>query len=222
MRIVNGPDGPEPRWFSEPSPYQVDPFAEFQRQCEREDRERKARQEAEEKARKAKALSDAVRQAEKGSIAAMQQVLELIATDHNIKIVWREPDSEAYGFASGRTVHIPPIRSEVEFAVGLHEIGHCLSEPCRGGDHQRHRDGRWTNCMRCELNADEKALTLAPFSRAMFQEMRRGLQSYRQSTPAPATAVQALDQMASGVAYIKAKQMQYRRDLIAQWKREGL
>jgi hypothetical protein len=80
------------------------------------------------------------------------------------------------------------------FAVALHELGHCLSERCEGGDHRPDPSVvRWHNCIRCEQLAWDRALTLAPFSRSMFNELRRGLAIYRQQTPAPASAVEALD-----------------------------
>ena len=134
---------------------------------------------------------------------------QLLAEKHAIKVDWCStlPSAEAYAFATGtRKITVPPLKSEIEFAVCLHEIGHCLSERCSGGDHQRDPNvARWHHCIQCEVLAWQAAMRLLPFSfsERMHGELRRGLLTYRRGTPAPATATKALDWLASPLGLLE-------------------
>src|SRR4030095_8213030 len=67
--------------------------------------------------------------------------------------------------------------------------------------------------MRCEVAAWQKAMTLVRFTPAMFGEVKRGLGSYRHTTPAPQSAVDALDSQCSSLAYAEHRQDFVRRSL---------
>lgn len=179
----------------------------------REKQEREAREKSERLARINAQLGPAVRQAERGDLAAMRRVIELLAERDGLRIYWREPTGEAYGYALGTSgMVIPPIRSATDFAVGIHEWGHTQSERCRGGDHQPQADGRWHLCLRCEQLAWEKAMTVITFSREMFAELQRGLSSYRRRISGPATAVAAVDKTKSFSTYADLRLRKARLD----------
>ena len=116
---------------------------------------------------------------------------------------WHKPKPwESRGTAWGRgrnaRVRLPHIRSAVEFAICLHEIGHTLAEPCEGAGHLR-AEGR--GCVRCEHLAWGVACQIAPFSRRMHEELRHCLGTYRRSTNAAPGELQHLDRISGTVAW---------------------
>ena len=81
--------------------------------------------------------------------------IERLLRELEITVEWRHPSqmpSGAAAFAEVRRRHvvIPPIVSETEFAIALHECGHVMAEDCRGGLHRRNRavQNYW-HCIRC-------------------------------------------------------------------------
>jgi hypothetical protein len=172
------------------------------------------------------ALDTAARRAEAGDLAAMTEMIHLLAERHSVRITWRPPDQQAYAYAIGtKAVVIPPIRSATDFAVCLHELGHCVAGPCAGGDHQPQRNGQWRACLRCEQEAWEIAMRMCVFSPAMFAELQRGLTWYRRSTGGPASAAEAVDRTKGTITWAdsvqKHKRMRDRHALVACWKTDS-
>lgn len=158
------------------------------------------------------------------SPAEMAAVVARIARGHGIVIEWRAPSQMPAGvaaYAVGRNrIVIPGIVDAVTFAVVLHELGHCLSEPCRGGDHRPDpRVKEWSHCVRCEQLAWQKAMELHEFSPAMFRRLQWSLGLYRQTTPAPCTAIEALDRQRGTVAYREHQQRVRRHEERVRWLR---
>ena len=174
--------------------------------------------------------AELLRAAEGGDMAAMRQVVALLAEKHNITIkilATMPPGVGAYAQWHKRAIVIQEIVDAAGFATALHEIGHVIAGKCTGrAPHQPDpRVQRWHHCLACENAASEIALTLAPFSRSMHAEIARGLKAYRRSTPGPASEVARLDRLASGITYCRAKQgrvrMQLRHDMVKQWRAEA-
>jgi hypothetical protein len=151
-----------------------------------------------------------------GKAAEYTALVNQIAQEHKVTVKWRRrPEipagAIAYARVSAREIVTPIIEGDDVacdqlFAIALHEIGHCLSERCKGGDHAAVNDGRWHSCLRCETLASEKAMTLTKFSRAMFDELSRGLSAYRRRTPGPQSAVAALDRQRGSLAFAEHRQ----------------
>ena len=139
-----------------------------------------------------------------------------IARQHGIKVEWRRPvdipgNAVAFARPSSREVVLPHIQGSDEecdrlLAVALHEIGHCLSEKCQGGDHAPVRNGRAYACLRCEQLATAKAMELGPFTRGMFDRLAEGLGTYRRTTRGPRTAIDALDRQRGSLTFAEHRQ----------------
>jgi len=151
-----------------------------------------------------------------GKAAEYTALVNQIAKEHNVKVDWRNRsdiprDSFAFARVRAREIVVPHISGDEAscqqiLAVCLHEVGHVLSEECRGGDHAPVSDGRWHSCLKCEQLAWARALELAPFSRAMFAELKRGLGVYRRNVPGPKSAVAALDSQCSPLTFATHRQ----------------
>lgn len=158
-----------------------------------------------------------------GKAAEYTALVNQIAKEHTITVKWRRRSeipagAIAYARVSAREIVTPIIEGDEVacdqlFAIALHEIGHCLSERCQGGDHAPVNDGRWHSCLRCETLASEKAMTLTKFSRAMFDELSRGLSAYRRRTPGPRSAVAALDRQRGSLTFAEHRQSLVRRSI---------
>jgi hypothetical protein len=116
----------------------------------------------------------------------------------------------AYADLRGKRVVCPPIEDEIDVAIVLHELGHHLSEPCKGSRH--HKDPKvtnWHHCLACEVDAWTCAIALVkplPWSRAMHQRLTRSLQIYRRQTPGGRSARRELDALACPIAWFELKQ----------------
>lgn len=162
--------------------------------AEKESRAKQAAAEQTERDRLRRALP---RMTDRDCAAAFTQIVESFTREHGITIEWRsEMELDGYAHPRKRRIVVPRIAGtrptcEERFAVCLHEIGHVLSEPCRGGDHRRAKSGA---CLRCEVLATRRSMQLWPLTRPMFETLRWALGTYRDgSAPKPQTAVAALD-----------------------------
>jgi hypothetical protein len=199
-----------------------------------ERREREARERAAKQAATAAAAERTWRAAEsallprieRGDVAAMREFIQALTTRHGITIETRTvmpAGASAYANIPARRIVVPPLDGPEAFAIYLHETGHVLAEPCRGGDHQPDRSvTRWHHCVKCESEAWRIALELAPFSRQMFARLQWSLQTYRRKTPAPARALQAADQLTGSLTWAQSVQRrrkhQWRLEALAGWK----
>jgi hypothetical protein len=102
------------------------------------------------------------------TVADMAVHIDQLAAEHDVAVTWRDSGSNAY--TDQRRIAIRPVRSEVTYAVALHELGHILAEGGRG---------RFWMDLDAEVCAWEWALrnadTVGPRFRAA---VRRGLQSH--------------------------------------------
>jgi hypothetical protein len=100
--------------------------------------------------------------------ADMAARIDRLAAEHEVAVTWCDSASKAY--TDQRHVAIRPVRSEVTYAVALHELGHILAEGGRG---------RFWMDLEAESCAWEWALrnagTVGPRFRAT---VKRGLQSH--------------------------------------------
>lgn len=141
-------------------------------------------------------------------------VLTRLAAAHQIRIcesctipggVW------GYARIAQREIVVPPFWESTPDGRGgvLHEIGHVLEGPCpRVSPHypDPHQQ-RWLNCIACENAAWRRAMQMAPaFDRAMFEDLKRALGTYRRRTPAPAAALTAARQLSSDTTYARFHQ----------------
>ena len=152
----------------------------------------------------------AIPEIQRGSVAAMKQVAALLCERHNVKVDERTTmpsGASAYAIWGSRTIVVPPIVDEKTFAVRLHELGHVLQGECPGREPHRPdpNERRWHHCIACESDAWRCATALVPFSREMHETLRNSLQTYRRMTPASASALQTLDQIAGTVAYMEER-----------------
>ena len=93
--------------------------------------------------------------------------------------------------------------------MGYHEAGHVLAGRCPNDGTVHRRDprvkGSWA-CIRCETLATSRALTLAPFTRPMFDRLVQGLRSYRRGTRGPAREIETLDRLAGTLSFAEHQQ----------------
>jgi hypothetical protein len=204
MRIVNG----EPRWFTEPERVDwVDWDAEWLRDRERTEAERKERVIAEAKARddadedRIFALIQSHDAGER--LDGYRRHLDLLGRRHRWTVVYHESSGGHAGWRS-RIIHGPHIRSEEAAAVHYHEGGHLLAGECPNDGAVHRRDPsvhEWWHCVACETAATSRALQLAPFTRPMFDRLAGGLRSYRAGTPAPQREIEKLDALAGTITF---------------------
>ena len=215
MRIVNG----EERWFAEPNPYEnsIDWYAELDRERERlelvrsvrEARERQAR-ERERAARVRNNLATLMPLINGGSVDAMRRYCELLEAEHGItaEFCMEFPaGASAYAVWNKRHIVVPHTVDAITFAIRLHEDGHILAGPCPQREPHRPdpKERRWHHCIACEVDAWEKAMSIAPFSREMHTKLRRSLETYRRTTPAATSQVGRLDRLVSDGAYADSR-----------------
>jgi hypothetical protein len=141
--------------------------------------------------------------------------IDRVLTEYAITVEWRLPCAMPRGaaaFADRRRRHIvcPPITSEVDVAIALHEAGHCLAEPCRGGLHRPNRAVKdWHHCIRCETLAWALAgLLIRPlrWTTPMHARLAQSLEHYRQRTPASAEALGELARLTSNLGRASFRQ----------------
>jgi hypothetical protein len=212
MKIVNG----EPRYFSEPPFDWVDMHAEIDRTMERAAAARQLRDE--------EAAALRLIHSSSTRVEGYRRYFDVLVRRHNIKVEWRTamPDGvAAYAISRRRTIVVPPIVSDQDFAVCLHEAGHCIAGKCSNKEPHRRNPAvtDWWHCVACETEAWEIAMRIAPFTEAMHEHLRRCLATYRRITPASAAAVTTLDHVASFTGYAKAKQARLRREMMEQRQR---
>jgi hypothetical protein len=137
-----------------------------------------------------------------------RQHVEALLRAHAITATWttaRVRGASAFANSAARHITCPPMIDDDTVATALHEIGHCVSEPCAGPRHYRDPDVTdWWNCLACEVSAWTAAIRLIrplPWSRAMHHKLTRALQSYRRRTPGHVATVRELDVLASHVTY---------------------
>lgn len=164
------------------------------------------------------------------AIDAYRLHVQALAECHGLAIEWRRtmPQGVA-GYAegtAGRAV-CQPIEDEASAAVVYHEIGHLLCGRCpRKEPHRPNPTVRdWHHCVACETEATAMAMRIAPrWSRTMHERLADGLRQYRRKTPAPASAIAALDHTRSSLAWYEDRQRrrrwQMRLDLIHKWQGE--
>lgn len=102
------------------------------------------------------------------TVTDMAVHIDRLAAEHDVAVTWR--DSGGRADTDQRRIAIRPVRSEVTYAVALHELGHVLAEGGRG---------RFWMDLDAEVCAWDWALrnadTVGPRFRAT---VKRGLQSH--------------------------------------------
>lgn len=154
--------------------------------------------------------------------AALKAYVERLARKDGITIVYR--GARWVARPGTKEVFIPPPIDEPSFGVALHELAHCLVEPCdRTTGHRAERlsDGA-TACLKCEERAWLKAMELyPPFSPRMHRLLRTALGSYM-STPAPVGVRESARRLTGGLAYAQhrhlAMKWQDRFDKVRTWR----
>ena len=121
-----------------------------------------------------------------GEPAELKRFFEKLCDVHRISYEYTAYDRPRVSATAARRV--PPPIDLAHFSVCLHEPSHVLIGPCPNtGAHQDHNIGTSLACLLCETRAWDRARQMVPFiDRAMFNQMRRGLGSYRSSVAAPA------------------------------------
>jgi hypothetical protein len=155
------------------------------------------------------------RRAEHGDVPAMQQIAKLLTQVANVRHVI-EPANAVPRFQWARrpdpgqpigTIFSRAIVDFATFAEFVHEVGHAINGPCPNtGAHFKTRVDDCTYCLQCESEAWQTPQRLVPFSDGMFRRLRECLQSYRDDAPGTPDAIAALDQTASRLGRLQAKQ----------------
>lgn len=115
-----------------------------------------------------------------------------------------------------RRITVPPHWWETPIgrATFVHEAGHIVSGACP--EREPHRPNptvrEWHACLECERSAWEAALRLAPFTRAMFDDLKAALGSYRRNTPAAPTVLEASRRLASDQVWAQRVQERAKRE----------
>jgi hypothetical protein len=135
--------------------------------------------------------------------AGLRAFVEALCRHHNIKLL--------YSTGPGGTAHfkkrfncVPEIRAVMSsasaheaLAITIHEIAHQLRGPCPNVlPHFRQVSTETGSqcCLRCELDAWEDAMKMAPmWTTPMHAQLVYGLRSYRDSTAAPVDEIRELD-----------------------------
>lgn len=107
------------------------------------------------------------------TVAYMATHIDRLTTEHVVAVTWRGSGGKAY--PDQRRIAIRPVRSEVTYAVALHELGHILAEGGQGRS--------WMEANGYDLDAEVcawmwalgNASTVGPKFRGA---VRRGLGSY--------------------------------------------
>jgi len=76
------------------------------------------------------------------SVAQMRAHILQLSTGRNIRIEWRRDRDGAWAARSLNLISIPRIRSAINYAVALHEIGHLLG-PGQRASRMRCERGAW-------------------------------------------------------------------------------
>jgi hypothetical protein len=159
---------------------------------------------AEAAAQAARARETELQRVEAGDPTAMRGFLGRLCREEGIGLIWTADQTRWFARVARREVSIPPPIDHAAFAIGLHEIGHCLVGPCAGP------------ALECERLAWEKAGTLVAFSREMFEQLRQSLSTYRRGTPAPLAVQQQADRQMGLVTWGQ----EYQKRLRWQWMLE--
>jgi hypothetical protein len=208
------PDGP--RYFSPRPDMRPDPDMEDLRFLERLEAERVRREAAHERERAAQA-ERAVRAEEAAALSLMHTDgaaegyrrfvtavcerlkirADIVVTDNCASLAWWP----------ARRIHIRPIVDDGTFAVALHEIGHILAGKCsRREPHRPTIEDGFHLCLACETDAWERAMQLAPFSRAMHDRLKASLMSYKRRITANPSAIAVLDAISNRVGFLRHRQ----------------
>lgn len=132
------------------------------------------------------------------SVPAARRLADALITKHDLDVIWTV-DRRPCRIVGTRRLYVPPIASVEDLATFLHEAAHVLTPPCRGPRHHEFVQGRMRNCLECEVLATTYAMRhLAPFDKAMQVDLAAALQTYLESTPAPAEVQQAAQRLIAG------------------------
>jgi hypothetical protein len=142
-------------------------------------------------------------------LSEYQAHINRLLKDCEITVEWRQSlamprGAAAYAHVHRRHIVCPPIESETDVAIALHEIGHCMAEDCRGGLHRRDRAVKeYWHCVRCEVLAWTIAgILVRPlrWSHTMHQRLTQSLEHYRRTTPAGDEALRQLDRLTADLS----------------------
>jgi hypothetical protein len=167
-----------------------------------------------------------VTRAQAGDVSAMKTIVVQLAAAHGITIETRDKnqmpsDAAAYAHVERRVIVVPPVVDPETFAISFHEIGHCASEPCRGGDHQPDpRVERWRACVRCEqlaLVLDFESFSLRPHHVCAPAAISPLVPRTDART---ASANAAADRLRQTIAYAARVSMDWKVEQVAEWRRE--
>ena len=158
--------------------------------------------------------------------------LLLLGRKHKFTIRWHRGSGGSADWGRGgssyiNTPEIDPcgdfVTGEERAAVGYHETAHVIEGVCPDDGVVHRRDRTVTDawhCIACETAATSRALSLAPFTRPMFNQLARGLDSYRRGTPASPAQIARLDALKGTISYAEHRQ-RWRKweDLLARQER---
>jgi hypothetical protein len=135
--------------------------------------------------------------------------------EYEITVEWRPAHqmpsgAAAYAEVRKNRIVVPPIESETDVAVVLHEMGHCCAVPCRGPLHHRDpAERRWWKCLACETSAWAIAALLIrplPWSKQMHARLMQSLDHYHCHTAGHAEAKRQLKRLACHLSFFELKQ----------------
>ena len=141
--------------------------------------------------------------------------LLLLGRKHKFTICWqRDSGGKAYwgrGYIETPQIDVAgdPTVGEERAALGYHEAAHMIVGGCPDDGVVHRRDQTVTDawhCIACEVAATQTALSLAPFTRPMFDRLARGLESYRRGTPAAPAQIAKLDALKGTISYAEHRQ----------------
>jgi len=147
---------------------------------------------------------------EKTRAAAYREWIKPFARLHNIDIILHAKDDEAGSLPNWanwrqRQIVVRPIIDDQRFAVALHEAGHILTDDCpRVAPHYVDPEVRdWHHCLKCELDAWQVAMRVAPvWTAGMHARMRSGLSSYVNGTPGSMLVREEIERVLSDATFM--------------------
>jgi hypothetical protein len=188
---------------------------EHQQACYRAEEQAKRQAHAARVARQAALMAElaaeTIELVKAGSVRGMEWHVEALLREHRVRVTWSA--HECYATVNTRSVTIPRVRSESDYADCLHELSHVLNGDCpRTFPHQITR-GRYHLCQMCECLAWDRAQRLAPvWTVGMHRRLQRCLSTYTHA-PAPPAMTRVMQDAVSNRRRAEVQQARFAREL---------